>query len=269
MHSLLLIGSLYQRNFFQALGSFKVVNLSTDNTSLAWHNAHKLLISGHFSNISDILWQQSNNHTGPSKVNVTKNLPLPLATKCTPRQGCRNGDRHILNALPASFIFGSQHFLHWKYFYILNISGFPLLSFWTQSFSYTKMYFGKNSCMPVAHSMKIQLLPTNNSEHGSCWLHLMLLTPLPIAGSCSQHQLLQQHTLTHWHHILSLEIWQTEGYYFTKTFLPQKPICIFDSSCSPPVKLPVQLHPFRHEETRAADSAQNAEEPSSHCWQRI
>lgn len=130
------------------------------------------------------------------------------------------------------------------------------------------MYFGKNSCMPVAHSMKIQLLPTNSSEHGSCWLHLMLLTLQPLAGSARTtaptSSPYNRHSLTDWHHILSLEICKTEGYYFT-----WKPICITDNSCWLPAKLPVQPHPFRHKETRTADSAQNAEEPISRCWERM
>lgn len=127
--------------------------------------------------------------------------------------------------------------------------------------------------MSVAHSMKIKLLPTNSSEHSSCWLHLMLLTPLPLAGSARTiaptSSSYNRYTLTDWHHILSLEILQTEGYYFTKTIPSQKSICIIDNSCWPLVKLPVQPHPFRHKETRTADTAQNAEESSSHCWQRM
>lgn len=155
------------------------------------------------------------------------------------------------NSLSASSIFSSQNFLCWKHFCILNMSGFPLLSFWAHSFSYTTMDFGKNSCISVAHSMKIQLLPTSNSEHSSCWLHLMLLSPLPPAGSARKTaptiSSYNRHTLT--------DICQTEGRYFTKAFLPQKPICITDDSYWPPVKLPVQLHPFRHKGIRTADSA--------------
>lgn len=74
------------------------------------------------------------------------------------------------------------------------------------------MDFGKNSCVSVAHSMKIQFLPTSSSEHGSCWLHLMLLSPLLLAGSARTTaptiSSYNRYTLRDWHHILSLDICQ-------------------------------------------------------------
>lgn len=130
-----------------------------------------------------------------SKDHLTENLPLLLATKCTPSRDarttagvCKRLSQHHPSPAPGTSCVEAS-------LYLVGTGGFLLLSFWTQrSFSYTTTFSAKNSPVSTAHSMRTCILLTNSSAYGSYWLHVTLPTSPSFATGarttappCEQH----------------------------------------------------------------------------------